>query len=408
MWYLQSQTVCDKLFFTSCSFRIDSTGTAPSNLTKWSIFFKYYSIAFSILPGIAGGLAQELAFGDGSRDRLRKIDADEKEEILAEIEKSIEHFGLGDGVRLVSCYEAGRDGFWLHQYLGSLGVENFVVDPSSIEVNRRKRRAKTDRLDAKKLLRLLMRYCWGEKQAWRVVRVPGVEEEDERHLHRELESLKKERTTHRNRIRSFLKLHGIRIDNPGRTDFVQYLDSVRLWDGSELGAGLKARLRREYGRMAFLQMQIKAIEKERLRLVRLQETESMRRVGQMMALRGIGIESSWLLEKEFFGWRRFRNRKEVGALSGLSPTPYSSGKSEREQGISKDGNRRVRVMMIEIGWSWLRNQPESKLTKWFNERYAEGGKRMRRIGIVALARKLLIDIWRFVEHGVVPEGAILA
>ena len=350
----------------------------------------------------------KLAFGDGSRDRLRKIDADEREEIWAEIEKSIEHFGLGDDVRLVSCYEAGRDGFWLHRYLESLGVENFVVDPSSIEVNRRKRRAKTDRLDAKKLLRLLMRYCWGEKQAWRVVRVPSVEEEDERHLHRELESLKKERTTHRNRIRSFLKLHGIRIDNPGRTDFVQYLDSVRLWDGSELGAGLKARLRREYGRMVFLQSQIKAIEKERLRHVRLQETESTRRVAQMMALRGIGIESSWLLEKEFFGWRRFRNRKEVGALSGLSPTPYSSGKSEREQGISKDGNRRVRVMMIEIGWSWLRNQPESKLTKWFNERYAEGGKRMRRIGIVALARKLLIDIWRFVEHGVIPEGATVS
>ena len=252
-----------------------------------------------------------------------------------------------------------------------------------------------------------MRYCWGEKQAWRVVRVPSVEEEDERHLHRELESLKKERTTHRNRIRSFLKLHGIRIDNPGRADFVRYLDSVRLWDGSELGCGLKARLVREYARMVFLQMQIKAIDKERKRLVRLQETDSMRRDGQMMALRGIGIESSWLLEKEFFGWRRFRNRKEVGALSGLSPTPYSSGKSEREQGISKDGNRRVRVMMIEIGWSWLRNQPESKLTKWFNERYAEGGKRMRRIGIVALARKLLIDIWRFVEHGVVPEGAIV-
>jgi len=350
----------------------------------------------------------KLAFSDGSRERLRKIDADEKEEIWEEIEKSKEHFGLGDDLRVVSCYEAGRDGFWLHRYLESRGVENLVVDPSSIEVNRRKRRAKTDRLDAKKLLRLLMRYIWGDKRAWRVVRVPGVAEEDERHLHRELESLKKERTTHRNRIRSLLKLHGIRIDNPRRSDFKQYLDSVRLWDGRELGAELKARLRREYDRMEFAESQLKTLREMRVRLVRLQETGSMRRIGQMMALRGIGIESAWLLEKEFFGWRRFRNRKEVGALSGLSPTPYSSGKSQREQGISKEGNRRVRVMMIEIGWSWLRNQPNSKLTKWFNERYAGGGKRMRRIGIVALARKLLIDIWRFVEHGVIPEGAIVA
>jgi len=350
----------------------------------------------------------KLGFSDGSRERLRKIDADEKEEIWEEIEKSKEHFGLGDDLRVVSCYEAGRDGFWLHRYLESRGVENLVVDPSSIEVNRRKRRAKTDRLDAKKLLRLLMRYIWGDKRAWRVVRVPGVAEEDERHLHRELESLKKERTTHRNRIRSLLKLHGIRIDNPRRSDFKQYLDSVRLWDGRELGAELKARLRREYDRMEFAESQLKTLREMRVRLVRLQETGSMRRIGQMMALRGIGIESAWLLEKEFFGWRRFRNRKEVGALSGLSPTPYSSGKSQREQGISKEGNRRVRVMMIEIGWSWLRNQPNSKLTKWFNERYAGGGKRMRRIGIVALARKLLIDIWRFLEHGVIPEGAIVS
>lgn len=350
----------------------------------------------------------KLGFSDGSRERLRKIDADEKEEIWEEIEKSKEHFGLGDDFRVVSCYEAGRDGFWLHRYLESRGVKNLVVDPSSIEVNRRKRRAKTDRLDAKKLLKLLMRYIWGDKQAWRVVRVPGVAEEDERHLHRELESLKKERTAHRNRIRSLLKLHGIRIDNPGRSDFKQYLDSVRLWDGSELGSELKARLQREYDRMEFAQSQLKALQERRVRLVRGQETGSMRRIDQMMALRGIGIESAWLLEKEFFGWRRFRNRKEVGALSGLSPTPYSSGKTQREQGISKEGNRRVRVMMIEIGWSWLRNQPDSKLTKWFNERYAGGGKRMRRIGIVALARKLLIDIWRFVEHGVIPEGAIVA
>jgi transposase len=185
------------------------------------------------------------------------------------------------------------------------------------------------------------------------------------------------------------------------------LDELRLWDGRELDVMLKDRLKREYIRLKQVEDQIKELKKLRIDLVRNQGTPSMSRVNQMMALRGVGIESSWLLEKEFFGWRRFKNRGEVGRLSGLSPTPYSSGGSQREQGIGKDGNRRVRAMMIEISWSWLRNQEQSKLTKWFNARFAEGGKRMRRIGIVAVARRLLVDIWRFVEYGVVPEGAIV-
>jgi transposase len=269
-----------------------------------------------------------------------------------------------------------------------------------VEVNRQRRRKKTDRLDAKKLLKALMRYMWGDKQACSVVRVPSIEDEDDRQLHRELESLKKERTRHSNRIRSLLILHGIRIENPGRRDFKKYLDSVRLWDGSEIRENLKDRLKREHDRYSQVEEQIKE-------LVRNKASESMARVRQMLKLKGIGIESSWLLEKEFFSWRKFRNRKEVGSLSGLSPTPYSSGDSKREQGISKAGNRRVRAIIVEISWGWLRHQKESKLTKWFNERFANGGKRMRRIGIVAVARKLLIDIWRYIEHGVIPEGAIV-
>jgi transposase len=349
----------------------------------------------------------KLAFGDGSRERLRGIDADEKHMLWLEIESAKERFGMEGEVKVVSCYEAGRDGFWIHRYLESHGVKNLVVDPSSIEVSRRKRRRKTDRLDAKKLLRLLMRHIRGEDKVWSVVRVPSAAEEDERHLHRELESLKTERTRHTNRIRSFLKLQGIRIDNPCRSDFEEYLDELRLWDGRELDVMLKDRLKREYIRLKQVEDQIKELKKLRIDLVRNQGTPSMSRVNQMMALRGVGIESSWLLEKEFFGWRRFKNRGEVGRLSGLSPTPYSSGGSQREQGIGKDGNRRVRAMMIEISWSWLRNQEQSKLTKWFHARFAEGGKRMRRIGIVAVARRLLVDIWRFVEYGVVPEGAIV-
>ena len=227
-------------------------------------------------------------------------------------------------------------------------------------------------------------------------------------MHRELESLKKERTRHSNRIRSLLISHGVRIDNPGRSDFKEYLEGIRLWDGSGLSKNLKDRLKREHDRYSQVGAQIKELERFRKELIRDDESESMSRVRQMLKLKGIGIESSWLLEKEFFGWRKFKNRKEVGSLSGLSPTPYSSGSSNREQGISKAGNRRVRAMIVEISWGWLRYQKGSKLTKWFNERFANGGKRMRRIGIVAVARKLLIDIWRYLEHGVIPEGAIVA
>ena len=349
----------------------------------------------------------KLGFSDGARVRRKSIEASDLGQLHDEIDGAKERFGLADEVQVISCYEAGRDGFWLHRYLASCGVENLVVDPSSIEVSRRKRRAKTDRLDVGKLLRMLLRHCAGEAKVWSVVRVPGVEEEDERHMHRELESLRKERTMHCNRIRSFLKLHGIEVGNAMRRDFLDYVEVVRLWDGSELPVELKARLRREYERLQFVQGQIVELEKERVRRVRLGDTVSSRRVAQLMTLCGIGIESGWLFEKEFFAWRKFSNRKELAALAGLTPTPYDSGASRREQGISKAGNRRVRALLIEISWGWLRYQPESKLTQWFNERFADGGKRLRRIGIVAVARKLLIALWRYVEHGLIPEGARL-
>lgn len=350
----------------------------------------------------------KLAFSEGSRERIRTIDADKKEDIWKEIIESKKRFGLPEDAKVISCYEAGREGFWIHRYLESHGVNNSVMDPASVEVDRRKRRRKTDRLDAKKLLKTLMRYMWGDKEACSMARVPSEEDEDERYLHRELGSLKKERTIHTNRIRSLLKLQGVTIENPGRSDFKEYLDSVRLWDGSEIRKRLKDCLKREYDRYKQVDDQIKELNSLRLKCVKEQDTKSMQHVRQMLSLKGIGIESAWLLEKEFFSWRQFKNKKEVGSLSGLSPTPYSSGDSKREQGISKAGNRRVRAMMIEISWGWLRFQKKSKLTAWFNERFAKGGKRMRRIGIVAVARKLLVAIWKYLEHGVIPEGAIVS
>jgi len=349
----------------------------------------------------------KLGFSDGNKMRFKSIDARNLEQLEEEIEKAKSRFKLDDDVRIVSCYEAGRDGFWLHRYLLSHGIENVVVDSSSIEVNRRKRRAKTDRIDARKLLRMLMRYHGGERKLWSVVRVPSVEAEDGRQLSRELESLNKERTRHRSRIRGLLILEGLEVKNPSGKKFLEELDSLCTWDGKQLPGDFKARIVREYERLRMVEEQMGILRKEREIRVGSAETLSMRKVAQLRTLYGIGVTSSWDFVMEMFGWREFRNRREVGAFAGLTPTPYDSGGSQREQGISKAGRGRIRALNIQIAWGWLRFQPQSKLSQWYQERFAGGGSRMRRIGIVAVARKLLIDLWRYLEYGVVPEGVRL-
>jgi transposase len=349
----------------------------------------------------------KLGFSDGNKMRFKSIDARNLEQLEEEIEKAKSRFRLDDDVRIVSCYEAGRDGFWLHRYLLSHGIENIVVDSSSIEVNRRKRRAKTDRIDARKLLRMLMRYHGGERKLWSVVRVPSMEAEDGRQLGRELESLNKERTRHRSRIRGLLIREGLEVKNPSGKKFLEELDSLCTWDGKQLPNDFKARIVREYERLRVVEEQMGILRKERETRVGSADTLSMRKVAQLRTLYGIGVTSSWDFVMEMFGWREFRNRKEVGAFLGLTPTPYDSGGSQREQGISKAGRGRLRALSIQISWGWLRFQPQSKLNQWYQERFAGGGSRMRRIGIVAVARKLLIDLWRYLEYGVVPEGARL-
>lgn len=346
----------------------------------------------------------KLACSDGSKLRHVNVTSGDLAQVQGAIIGARRHFGMGDEVRTVSCYEAGRDGFWLHRYLQSCGIDNVVVDSASLEVNRRLRRAKTDRVDAGKLLSMLMRYHGGEKQLWKVVRVPSQEDEDARHLHRELEALKRERTRYRNRIHGILIQQGLRINNPSKKKFVHELELLRTWDGRELPPEMKVRLVRVHERLRMVEEQISCLVKEKTQRLKA-ETAKMAQVAQLLRLPGIGPVSSWTFVMEFFGWRRFRNRREVAALAGLTPTPYNSGSRLREQGISKAGNRRVRTLAIEIAWAWLRFQPRSKLSRWFLERFAGGGSRMRRIGIVALARRLLIDLWRFLEHGVVPEGA---
>jgi transposase len=349
----------------------------------------------------------KLGFSDGRKMRFKSMVARNLEQIHEEIEKAEERFKLEGEIRIVSCYEAGRDGFWLHRYLLSCAIENVVVDSSSIEVNRRRRRTKTDRIDARKLLQMLMRYHGGEKKLWSVVNVPSVEAEDGRQLNRELEALNKERTMHRSRIRGLLIQQGLEVRNPSGKRFLEELASLRTWNGKALPEDLRKRVVREYERLKLVEEQMKALRKERERRVQSMATPSFRKVAQLRTLYGIGNTSSWDFVMEMFGWREFQNRKEVGAFPGLTPTPYDSGGSRREQGISKTGRGRIRALSIQIAWGWLRFQPESKLSKWFWERFGHGGKRMRRIGIVAVARKLLIDLWRYLEYGVIPEGVRL-
>jgi transposase len=289
----------------------------------------------------------------------------------------------------------------------SCGIDNVVVDSASIEVNRRKRRAKTDRIDVRKLLHMLLRHHGGEKLVWSVVNVPSEQAEDGRHLHRELEVLKKERTMHRSRLKSLLIQHGISVSNPSSRKFLIDLESTRRWDGTQLPPDLKARITREHDRLRMVEEQIYSLGKEREKRVAAADTAPIKQVAHLMTLVGIGPNSSWKFVMEFFAWRDFKNGKQIGALSGLTPTPYDSGASLREQGISKAGNKRIRTLAVEMAWVWLRFQPQSKLSQWYARRFGQGGKRMRRIGIVAMARRLLIDLWRYLEYGVIPEGARL-
>jgi transposase len=260
-------------------------------------------------------------------------------------------------------------------------------------------------VDVEQLLRLLIRYHHGEKRVWSVVHVPSVEEEDARRLHRELERLKKERTGHRNRIQALLVSQGVRLQP--RHDLLERLEAARLWDSSALPPDLQAELRREDARLRLVDEQSRALEAEQAQRLEAAVTPCPQQIAHLMHLRGIGLTSAWVFVMEYFGWRQFHNRKEVAALAGLTPMPYASGDRARDQGISKAGNRRIRTLMIQIAWGWLRYQPHSALSVWFNTRFALGGKRMRRIGIVALARRLLIALWRYLQRGVIPESASL-
>jgi len=346
--------------------------------------------------------------GNVSRYQLPGCDANALLELIERIRARVKR-ETGRPVEMVSCYEAGYDGFWLHRFLVARGVRNCVIDPASLQVDRRARRAKTDRIDAERMLRALIRYLRGEPDACSVVRVPSVEEEDAKRLHRERHRLVAERVQHVNRIKSLCALQGIYDYQPLRPDRMERLDHLRTGNGQALPVRLKAEIERELERLQLVLEMIVSLEAERNAITKDKAPTAhlhADKIRKLVRLKAIGPEFSTALVGEVF-YRQFANRRQIGSYVGLTPSPFSSGAIARDQGISKAGNPKARTMMIELAWMWRRHQPGSALTVWFNERVGSLKGRPRRIAIVAMARKLLVALWRYLETGLVPTGAIL-
>jgi transposase len=342
-----------------------------------------------------------LTSGFGVEPWVRSVAAGDWGAVERAIAQGRRRFGLGGEAAVVSCYEAGRDGFWIHRALVQRGIGNRVVDSASIEVNRRARRAKTDRLDALKLARMLVRVCQGERRVWREVRVPTVAEEAARQVSRERTALTQEQTRLINQIRGWLATWGCALP---RRRSPRWWTTVRDWAGTVLPIELQARLARAEVRRVMLEGQIAELDaRQQTAVTAAAPTSAVRRLVQ---LKGVATTSASVLLDEGLMWRAFRNRRQIGGILGFAPTPYDSGESQRDQGISRAGNNRLQVISIQLAWSWVHWQPLSALTQWYRARFGTG-KRARRIGIVAVARKLLIALWRYVTSGVIPAGAVL-
>ena len=307
---------------------------------------------------------------------------------------------------LVVIQEAGLDGFWIDRVLQNEGIESHVVDPASIATSRRRRRAKTDKIDGETLVRSLLAYKRGEPRVCSMVKAPTPEEEDQRRLCRERKVLTAERVLHVNRIKGLLFCQGICGYEPLRRDRRDRLEELQTGDGRPLPTHLKAQVERELDRLELLLKQIKTVEGERDALLAAAKTAMPAPAAMLLDIRGIGPEFAAVLWSEGL-FRHFDNRRQVAAYAGLAPTPWQSGAVDREQGVSKAGNPRLRTTLIQLAWLWLRNQPHSALTLWFHERVSRNGGRLRKTTIVALARKLLVALWKYVTAGVVIEGATM-
>lgn len=353
----------------------------------------------------------KIALHDGKRDKAAIHTVSEEAaqkrfaHAVAVIEEGKKKWKLGEAVRVVVVYEAGQDGFWIGRALAELGYEALMIDPASIPVERQARRAKTDRLDAIKLVMSLLAWLRGERDRMHVIRIPAPQAEAQRHLARDRGELQKEIGQHRDRIRKLLRTVG--CWDSVEQDFGKRLarGDIRCHDGAALAPELHERLSREYERQALAEQQLAALEKT---LVKQLPEPVQKRIADLTRLKAIGEVGAMRLVLELF-WREFGNRRQVGSCIGMVPQPYDSGESRVDQGISKQGNRRVRALLIEMAWMWLRHQPESALARWFARRTQGSGpnKRGRRIAIVAVARRLAIALWRYLKDGEIPAGAVL-
>jgi transposase len=339
--------------------------------------------------------------GFGVEPWLRTVASGDLRAVERALGEGRRRFELPAAARVLSCYEAGRDGFWVDRALTELGLSNRVVDSASIEVNRRARRAKTDRLDALKLVRMLVRVCFGEQRVWSEVRVPTVTEEAARQVSRERTALTQDQTRLVNQMRGWLTTWGTTLPSRRRG---AWWTTVRDWAGAALPTEVQARLARGEARLQALEAQIAELDAQQQAAVAAAAPTSA--VRQLVQLKGVATTSASVLLEEGLVWRAFRNRRQIGGILGFAPTPYDSGESTREQGMSRAGNARLQAVSIQLAWNWVRWQPQSALTQWYVANFGKG-KRARRIGIVAVARKLVIALWRYVTLGVVPQGAVL-
>ena len=353
-----------------------------------------------LVTSLSPGSAEKM-----SKHSLRGGDVPGLMERFAQLQKKA-RARTGKVFPLIVIQEAGLDGFWIDRVLQNEGIESHVVDPASIATSRRRRRAKTDKIDGETLVRSLLAYKRGEPRVCSMVKAPTPEEEDQRRLCRERKVLTAERVLHVNRIKGLLFCQGICGYEPLRRDRRDRLEELQTGDGRPLPPHLKAQVERELDRLELLLKQIKTVEGERDALLAVAVTSMPAPAAMLLDIKGIGPEFAAVLWSEGL-FRHFDNRRQVAAYAGLAPTPWQSGAIDREQGVSKAGNPRLRTTLIQLAWLWLRNQPQSALTIWFHERVLRNGGRLRKTTIVALARKLLVALWKYVTTGVVIEGATM-
>ncbi|HEX2148083.1 MAG TPA: IS110 family transposase [Pseudorhizobium sp.] len=351
-------------------------------------------------------LVTSLSPGSGERMSKHAVRGGDVAGLLARLSHLQDKAQARTGQRFapIVIQEAGLDGFWVHRALEQEGIESHVVDAASIATSRRRRRAKTDKIDGEALVRALLAYKRGEPRVCAMVKVPSVQEEDRRRICRERKVLIGERTCHVNRIKGLLFAQGITDYNPLRRDRRKRLEELKTGDGRALPYRLKAQIRRELDRLELLLAQIKDLEAERDALLATEVADSP--AATLLDLKGIGPDFATVLYAEGL-FRHFDNRRQVAAYAGLAPTPWQSGSVRHEQGVSKAGNPRLRTTMVELAWLWLRHQPSSVLARWFQERVRRNGGRLRKSTVVALARKLLVALWKYVTAGVVIEGAVM-